>query len=696
QLFLREDGNPALNPLPKGGFSRQPSYSLITPNVLRVESEEKVVVEAHGLNAPIAVTVTVLDFLLKQHILYQVQTNLNPANGMMGTAVIKIPTKNITKDSKQNQYVVVQAKFPQQTLEKVVLVHFHSGYIFIQTDKTIYTPGSTVLYRIFTVGHKLEPVSKGVIVEFETPESIIVKQIPISAHFKSGISSLSHNLPEIISLGTWKITARYEDSPQQTFSAQFDVREDVLPSFEVILEPSEKFLYIDGNEDFRVSITARYLYGKKLDGNAFVLFGVKMDDEKRSIPQSLKRISIEDGEGKATLTRAMLRARFANLNELVGHSLYISVTVLTESAAEDTLMPPPPQNVDDFKQFQELFKRVTLSQGIPLEEGGYKGAEPDVSLTAFVLIALEEAKDICKDQVNSLEGSISKAADYLVQRYQSLTRPYTVALASYALAMVGTLNTEKALMRASTEGNRWEEPNARNFSIEGTSYALLALLKMKKYELTGPIVRWLREQNYYGGGYGSTQATIMVFQALAQYQLDIPQHKDLNLDVSIFLSHHASLRKYRISNQNALVARTAEVPDILVIIYSHMPSIQEGSLRQFLVEAVSILAHRDLETVISSLLGEPLPMNSDIAELWRSLGGDPLLATQVLKILIDKIKTPTRQEGRITSETEIDRDLAAAEPLLATCAISEVVSALQSSKAVQELLPELFPVLLQQ
>ncbi|KAH1187873.1 hypothetical protein KIL84_015125 [Mauremys mutica] len=56
---------------------------------------------------------------------------------------MQVPTKNITKDSSQNQYVVVQAKFPQQTLEKVVLVHFHSGYIFIQTDKTIYTPGST-------------------------------------------------------------------------------------------------------------------------------------------------------------------------------------------------------------------------------------------------------------------------------------------------------------------------------------------------------------------------------------------------------------------------------------------------------------------------------------------------------------------------------------------------------------------------
>ncbi|CAM4693285.1 complement C3-like [Caretta caretta] len=1290
-------------------------YSLITPNVLRVESEEKVVVEAHGLNAPITVTVTVHDFPHKKYILYQVLTNLNPVNGMMGTAIIKVPTKERKKDSRQNQYVVVQAKFPRQTLEKVVLVHFHSGYIFIQTDKTIYTPGSTVLCRIFTVGHRLEPVTKTVIVEFETPDSIIVKQILISAPLKSGILSLNHNLPEIVSLGTWKITARYEDSPQQTFSAQFDVKEYVLPSFEVILEPAEKFLYIDGNEDFRVSITARYLYGKKLDGTAFVLFGVKMDDEKRSIPQSLKRISIEDGDGEATLTRQMLQARFANLHELVGHSLYISVTVLTESGSDmveaentrikivtspyqihftktpkyfkprmpfelmiyvtnpdgspaprvqvqakgfqstgltqrdgtaklvinmpgnkqqvpitvktahpnlpanrqasksmvaeayqsqaesqnylhlavtaselkpgdnlpvnfhlksknpdvlkqvhyftyiilnkgkishvgrqarqedqnpvtmslpitpdlipsfrivayyqvgnseivadsvwldikDTCMgtlvvkgatnedrriheprtpmklklegdhrayvglvavdkgvyvlnkkhkitqskiwdsveksdigctagsgknnlgvfmdaglalemsnristaqrtdPECPQpakrrrrsvqlieykaiktadyydrklkkccedgmyenpmghtcekrveyilDTDECKktfldccnyiktirdkmqrelhlelarsdldedfmsdeditsrsqfpeswlwQVEQLIERpnelgissktvpiflkdsittwevlaVSLSESkglcvadpyeitvmkdffidlrlpysvvrneqveirailynyrdrtikvrlellynpvvcsastskakyrqildikaksslavplviVPLQLGshdievkaavwgsfvsdgvkkklkvvpegmrmtktitsvvldpsakgvggvqevrvkaadiddivpdtesetkvriqgnpvttivensidganlkhlivtpsgcgeqnmigmtspviatiyldsteqwekigverraeaiklimhgytqqmvykkpdfsyaafknrpastwltayvakvfamakklvsienqvicgavkwlilekqkpdgvfqedapvihgemvrGYKGAEPDVSLTAFVLIALEEAKDICKDQVNSLEGSISKATDYLAQRYQSLTRPYTVALASYALAMVGKLNTEKALMKVSKEGNRWEEPNACTFNIEGTSYALLALLKMKKYELTGPIVKWLREQNYYGGGYGSTQATIMVFQALAQYQIDIPQHKDLNLDVSILLRHHASPIKYRILNHNALVARTAE------------------------------------------------------------------------------------------------------------------------------------------
>ncbi|XP_037739801.1 maestro heat-like repeat-containing protein family member 2B [Chelonia mydas] len=52
-----------------------------------------------------------------------------------------------------------------------------------------------------------------------------------------------------------------------------------------------------------------------------------------------------------------------------------------------------------------------------------------------------------------------------------------------------------------------------------------------------------------------------------------------------------------------------QVPDILAILYRHMPTIQEGSLRQFLVEAVSVLAHHHQEAVISSLLSKGLPMD---------------------------------------------------------------------------------------
>uniref|UniRef100_A0A8B9S0I0 Complement C3 n=1 Tax=Accipiter nisus TaxID=211598 RepID=A0A8B9S0I0_9AVES len=190
--------------------------------------------------------------------------------------------------------------------------------------------------------------------------------------------------------------------------------------------------------------------------------------------------------------------------------------------------------------------------------GGYQGAEPEVSLTAFVLIALQESREVCKDHVNSLDGSITKASEYLARRYQWLTRPYTVALTSYALALTGKLKSEKVLMKFAKEGKRWEERNAHTYNIEGTSYALLALLQMEKPELTGPVARWLAQQNYFGGGYGSTQATILVFQALAHYEVATPRQLDLNLDVSVLLPRRASAITYRIENRNALVARSAE------------------------------------------------------------------------------------------------------------------------------------------
>uniref|UniRef100_A0ACB8ENC5 Uncharacterized protein n=1 Tax=Sphaerodactylus townsendi TaxID=933632 RepID=A0ACB8ENC5_9SAUR len=308
-------------------------YSLITPNVLRVESEEKIIVEAHGLGGPAEVTVTVFDFPQKKKALYLVKDTLNQENGMMVTPSVKVPAKDLKKDSKLPQYVVVQASCTQFQLQKVVLVSFQSGYIFIQTDKNLYTPGSAVRYRVFPVGYHLEPLDKNVIVEFLTPEDIVVHHASITS-----VSSNTQpfNLPEIVSFGTWKVVAKYADSPQETFTTQFEVKEYVLPSFEVILIPHEMFYNIDRDDDFRVSITASFLYGKKVEGMALVLFGVIVDGKKLSIPDSLDRIPIIDGDGErdAVLSKQKLQKQFAKSGEfrdLLGHFLYISVTVMTES-----------------------------------------------------------------------------------------------------------------------------------------------------------------------------------------------------------------------------------------------------------------------------------------------------------------------------------------------------------------------------
>ncbi|XP_044299553.1 venom factor-like [Varanus komodoensis] len=301
-------------------------YSLITPNVLWVDSEEKVVVEAHGLSSPTEIVVTVYTFPEKSNVLFMVRATLDQGNGMMATPIIKVSARNMKMNSKKRQYVVVQASCPQFTLEKVVLVSFQDAYIFIQTDQPVYTPGSFVRCRVFSVNQNLESVKKRIIVDFQTPEGFLVSHNVIN----SGDMRLNYEIPEIVSLGTWKIIARGEISPQQTFITQFEVRELVLPSFEVILEPSEKVFYVDDERDFTVHVTARFHHGGKLDGTAFVLFGVNMDNMKTDIPDSLQRIPVTHGAGKAVLSRAMLRTRFHNLSELIGHSLSVFATVMTK------------------------------------------------------------------------------------------------------------------------------------------------------------------------------------------------------------------------------------------------------------------------------------------------------------------------------------------------------------------------------
>ena len=46
----------------------------------------------------------------------------------------------------EKQFVSVSVRVAQVSLEKVLLVSFQSGHIFVQTDKPIYTPGSTGVF----------------------------------------------------------------------------------------------------------------------------------------------------------------------------------------------------------------------------------------------------------------------------------------------------------------------------------------------------------------------------------------------------------------------------------------------------------------------------------------------------------------------------------------------------------------------
>uniref|UniRef100_A0A8C2NVE5 Complement C3 n=1 Tax=Capra hircus TaxID=9925 RepID=A0A8C2NVE5_CAPHI len=261
----------------------------------------------------------------KKQVLSKENTQLNSNNGYLSTVTIKIPASKELKSEKGHKFV-----------EKVVLISLQSGYLFIQTDKTIYTPGSSVLYRVFTVDHKLLPVGQTVFISIETPDGVLVKQDSLSSHNQFGILALSWNIPELVNMGVWKIKAHYEDSPQQVFSTEFEVKEYVLPSFEVQLEPEEKFYYVDDPDGLKINIIARFLYGEHVDGTAFVIFGVQDGDRRISLTHSLTRVLINDGNGEAILRRQVLLngVQPSRADALVGKSIYVSATVILQSGSD--------------------------------------------------------------------------------------------------------------------------------------------------------------------------------------------------------------------------------------------------------------------------------------------------------------------------------------------------------------------------
>ncbi|MED6279323.1 hypothetical protein CHARACLAT_033263, partial [Characodon lateralis] len=174
-------------------------------------------------------------------------------------------------------------------------------------------------------------VDASINIEIMTPEDII---IPVdSVALNAGMFSGDYQLAEIVSPGLWKVVAKFKSNPQQSYYAEFEVKEYVLPSFEVKLLPLVPFFYVD-SEQLTVNIKATYLFGKEVYGTAYVVFGIMEEGMKRSLPNSLTRVLVTNGEGQATLKRNQITQTFRNINDLVGKAIFVSVSVLTESGSE--------------------------------------------------------------------------------------------------------------------------------------------------------------------------------------------------------------------------------------------------------------------------------------------------------------------------------------------------------------------------
>ncbi|XP_050960786.1 complement C3-like [Labeo rohita] len=193
--------------------------------------------------------------------------------------------------------------------------------------------------------------------------------------------------------------------------------------------------------------------------------------------------------------------------------------------------------------------------------GDVQGKDADASLTAFVVIAMQEGREICAGSVGSLHESIRKAVVFLEGRLPKLTNPYAVAMTSYAMANDDKLNKD-ILMRHSTQeeaGRSWTVPGQHHHSLEATAYAVLALVKEKDFNKAGEAVHWLNRQQSHYGGFETTQATIMVFQAVAEYRTQVKDRKNFNLEVELSVAERKDSVTYTIRRDNIHLTRSDRV-----------------------------------------------------------------------------------------------------------------------------------------
>ncbi|XP_033986006.1 venom factor-like [Trematomus bernacchii] len=305
-------------------------FTVLAPDLLRTDSQENIFLQAEGLSSPVTVSISIIDFS-KTTTLLQDSVTLNLENGFHTLKTLQLSSNGLEREEKKNKFVLLRVDFiGHHSMEKILMVSFHSGYIFIQTDKPIYKPGDTVRFRAFTSSPTFKAFNSSVTIDIQNPDGVVVKQVSRIRAF-DGVFADTFPLSEIVNEGQWTVIAKFDHWKQNTFTSQFQVKKYVLPAFNVTLTPRKSFLDLDDTE-LEVEIWARYLYGEPVQGTAYVVFGVKINQEMRRLP-AVKQVTDLDG-GVVKLSMEEIKRAHPNIRSLVGSSLYVKASVLTKSGSD--------------------------------------------------------------------------------------------------------------------------------------------------------------------------------------------------------------------------------------------------------------------------------------------------------------------------------------------------------------------------
>uniref|UniRef100_A0A8B9F9X8 Complement C4 gamma chain n=1 Tax=Amazona collaria TaxID=241587 RepID=A0A8B9F9X8_9PSIT len=318
---------------------QEPSFLITAPNVVHLGTHETITVQVHGAQRPVQVTACFKDETKNQLLSERVIFNLNENNNYQDMKKLMVkpgtPRQDLFKGSHQPYVLLVTESrdLYKQTVQSTrILLSSKKGYIFIQTDKPIYTPNSKVKYRIFILDNAMRPADDTVTVAVLNSKGMTVKK---SDRKIKTVFTESIEIPDVAEPGTWKIRAWFHEYEMSNVSAEFEVKIYELPSFEVKLIPLQPYYHI-WNDSFVFDIEAKHTYGKDIQGVAYVRFGIMEENERKVFLTGLEQqLSIQNGKGRVTLNTPLLEEKLEkSISTLEGLHLYVAVTTVETASGE--------------------------------------------------------------------------------------------------------------------------------------------------------------------------------------------------------------------------------------------------------------------------------------------------------------------------------------------------------------------------
>ncbi|XP_067306533.1 complement C4 [Pseudorasbora parva] len=314
--------------------AQRPTCLIVAPNKIHLGVEETVSVQLHGATKEIRMQLYFVSQISTIILSENKSIILNKDNNYQAVVKLKVDPE-IYGDPKRDSYVQLAAKshdiFPDKIKKANIFLSTKRGYIFIQTDKPIYNPGENVKYRIFILDNYMLPIKDQIHVQIANSKGLIVYNRILRC---DQILQNTIAIPKVELAGKWKIIASFYKYPEASSAMEFEVKEYVLPTFEVKIEASQPY-YILKSKSFPFNISARYTYGKGVNGIAYVRFG--LIDEKGNkiyLTGTEQQIAVEDGTTSTEICTDLIKTASENNTQghIEGYYLYIAVSVLEKAS----------------------------------------------------------------------------------------------------------------------------------------------------------------------------------------------------------------------------------------------------------------------------------------------------------------------------------------------------------------------------